>query len=126
MKMKTKIFIFFIIATIAKVNSNPVDIDQTEILDADKEFTAEELEIEKVSFASRFSDSTDDPNFDSYETYQTDIILTPEQKESLNKPDDDSFFDTRTGILDESLRWPTNRDGKVIVPYVISDDYCKW
>lgn len=122
--MNRKIFFIFLIVTIAKVNSNPVDLNQ--ILDADKEFTPEELEIEKLSLSSRFSDILDDPNFDSYETYQGDIILTPEQKELMNKPDNGGFTDSRTGILDENLRWPTNREGKVIVPYVISDDYCKW
>lgn len=103
--------------------SNPVNLD--EVIDADKEFTDKELKLDQVQLLSRFSDSQDDPNFDKYEKYQGDILLTPEQKESLEKPEIEGFLDTRTGLLDESFRWPKDNDGSVIVPFAISDDYSK-
>lgn len=121
--MKTEIFLCFLIATVARVMSNPVNLD--EVIDADKEFTDKELKLDQVQLLSRFSDSQDDPNFDKYEKYQGDILLTPEQKESLEKPEIEGFLDTRTGLLDESFRWPKDNDGSVIVPFAISDDYSK-
>lgn len=123
--MKTKIFLLFLLSTIVvNVNSNPVGVD--EVIDADKEFSDTELKLEEVNLQSRFSDSQDDPHYDDHDKYQGDILLTPEQKEYLERPDNEGVTDTRTGLLDESYRWPMGGNGKVIVPYVISDDYSKW
>lgn len=57
--------------------------------------------------------------------FQGDILLLPDQEEFLNANLTDDDFPTRTGLISESYRWPKNRNGKVIVPYVLSDEYCK-
>lgn len=59
--------------------------------------------------------------------YQGDIVLMADQKEIIESEPDDDPFGTRTGILSEYYRWPKDKsEGKVIVPYTISDDYCEY
>lgn len=60
--------------------------------------------------------------------FQGDIVLLQEQKEYLLPQANGSFaLPTRTGWIDESYRWVKDKEGNVIVPYVIdpSSKYCK-
>lgn len=58
--------------------------------------------------------------------YQGDIVLSDEQKQFLNATNVDEFS-SRTGRISLYYRWPKNRFGKVIVPYVVkTSDYCKF
>ena len=58
--------------------------------------------------------------------YQGDIVLSDEQKQFLNATNVDEFS-SRTGRISLYYRWPKNRAGQVIVPYVIkSNDYSKF
>lgn len=87
---------------------------------ADHKFTMDELQLSK--FTTRFSPDVSDEEFlallGNIETYQGDIILTKKQEQDVKTS-------LRTGIIEESYRWPKNNVGKVIVPYEISPDYCK-
>lgn len=70
------------------------------------------------------------PDLENGEYFQGDIKLEAEQKEILERNDtSDSILGSRTGLLYESMRWPKNKKGEVVVPYLISKDYCelkKW
>lgn len=66
------------------------------------------------------------PDLENGEYFQGDIKLEVEQKEALERNDtNDGILGSRTGLLFESMRWPKNRKGEVIVPYIISKDYCE-
>ncbi|CRL02609.1 CLUMA_CG015841, isoform A [Clunio marinus] len=54
------------------------------------------------------------------EHFQGDIKLLPEQKEFLLANESDGSLPTRTGLTNEYFRWPKDRNGFVVVPYVIS------
>jgi hypothetical protein len=54
------------------------------------------------------------------EYFQGDLELMPEQ-DDVFKSKITGNLDTRTGQLDEYYRWPKNRQGFVIVPYVIHE-----
>ncbi|KAL7020188.1 hypothetical protein ACKWTF_011406 [Chironomus riparius] len=56
--------------------------------------------------------------------FQGDIELVPEQVKLLNGTGEDADLADRTGLISAVYRWPKNRNGKVIVPYIISsNDY---
>lgn len=58
--------------------------------------------------------------------FQGDIILKDGQLEALNNEDEDGILGTRTGLISQKYRWPKNDEGKVIIPYLITeDDYSK-
>ena len=58
--------------------------------------------------------------------FQGDIELMPEQVKLLNSTEEIDLSD-RTGLISTIYRWPKNRIGKVLVPYIISsNDYCKY
>jgi hypothetical protein len=57
--------------------------------------------------------------------FQGDIVLQPDQQEILEMVLKDEDFPTRTGIISEEYRWPKNRNGKVVIPFEISEDYCE-
>lgn len=73
------------------------------------------------------------------EFFQGDMNLTPKQRKFYEGSDDDEEevedqgdggeegILTRTGILNTRYRWPKNKEGKVLVPYKISNDakYCE-
>lgn len=61
--------------------------------------------------------------------FQGDILLIQDQEDYLKqKLSDDDKFPSRTGVISETYRWPRNgkNSEKVIVPFEISDDYCKY
>jgi len=59
--------------------------------------------------------------------FQGDIELMPEQVKLLNSTGEEIDLSDRTGLISTIYRWPKNRIGKVLVPYVISsNDYCKY
>ncbi|KAL7024350.1 hypothetical protein ACKWTF_013004 [Chironomus riparius] len=59
-------------------------------------------------------------NFEDGEYFQGDMVMLDEQLNILNDSTDMTY---RTGIIGEKYRWPKNSDGKVIVPYEISDHF---
>lgn len=65
---------------------------------------------------------------ESGQFYQGDILLVQDQVDYLKKVlDKDDKFPSRTGVISESYRWPRSsaNGDKVIVPFTISNDYCK-
>lgn len=55
--------------------------------------------------------------------FQGDLILEPDVVEALLKKNDaGDFLEERTGILDETKRWPKDSNGFVKVPYVIDSE----
>lgn len=60
--------------------------------------------------------------------YQGDIVLLQDQKDYLFATNaDNSSVPTRTGWIHEFYRWPKDKSGNVMVPYVISPKakFCK-
>lgn len=53
--------------------------------------------------------------------FQGDIALIPNQMGLMNSSDD--ILD-RTGLKSSIYRWPKDKNGKVIVPYILSNEYC--
>ncbi|XP_070501159.1 low choriolytic enzyme-like [Chironomus tepperi] len=87
-------------------------LNDTNILKSDndtEEFLYEEQPADKPQYGDLF---------------QGDIELLPEQIQILNSTGEEGELADRTGLISAVYRWPKNRDGKVIVPYVISSsDY---
>jgi len=81
------------------------DDGSNEILEADDPTNAEDLQ---VAASIRNDDDT---------LFQGDIQLLPDQLALLNKSDADAI-DDRTGILSLKYRWPKNRSGQVVVPFL--------
>lgn len=50
------------------------------------------------------------------DAFQGDMILTADQRQRML---DTSIVESRTGRLSEEYRWPKNKGGYTIVPYVI-------
>jgi hypothetical protein len=67
-----------------------------------------------------------DPRRNIYEEneglFQGDIILSPEQEELVFADPSVNDIHSRTGRLDEKYRWPKNKFGQVIMPYVIQEE----
>lgn len=83
-------------------------------------FTENDAESEEIQFQEG------NPDLENGEYFQGDIKLEAEQKEALERNDtSDGTLGSRTGLLFESMRWPKNQKGEVIVPYTISKDYCE-
>jgi len=53
--------------------------------------------------------------------FQGDIALMPNQIIALNASDDIS---DRTGLKSAIYRWPKDKNGNVVVPYILSNEYC--
>lgn len=104
------------------VISAPVESSECDI-DAEIIFSSSELGLEKMSrlYGSHVYGNnkleSDEVDYREMEKYQGDMILTDEQN--------NGFKMLRIGLKDESYRWPKNEKGKVIVPYLISEEYCE-
>ena len=72
-----------------------------------------------------FYDKKADSKLEHGNHFQGDIVLLDDQKQLLNKTDG-VRISTRTGLIWEGFRWPKNEFGRVVVPYEISGDYCKY
>lgn len=59
--------------------------------------------------------------------YQGDILLIQDQEDYLKqKLDENDRFPSRTGVISEAYRWPrSSASDKVVVPFEISEEYCK-
>lgn len=55
--------------------------------------------------------------------YQGDIVLLDEELRRLN---DSNGSSARTGLSNIHKRWPKNFYGKVVVPFTLSDKFCKF
>lgn len=113
------LFSFLFSISFAWQTENSLESGENEkdnLVDVDREFTSAELKINRLESRFEFpeEDEENDVEIEKYrnmEMYQGDII--PSESKS-------SLF-TRTGILDQERRWPKNEQGKVIVPYKISE-----
>lgn len=120
----TSILNFEIFVTIsATLSSGESDSNEFDI-DAEKVFSYSELGLlERINSRFRAESNeveSDDVDYSLIEKYQGDMILTADQK-NVDK------VESRNGLKDENYRWPKNATtGKVIVPYIISDEYCKY
>ncbi|XP_070494003.1 hatching enzyme 1.2-like [Chironomus tepperi] len=63
-------------------------------------------------------DTEEDSKFEHGNHFQGDIVLLEDQKKFLNNTD---LVGTRTGLIWEKYRWPKNRNGRVVVPYKMSN-----
>lgn len=80
------------------------------------------------------SEESSDDDLEYGSDFEGDINLTAEQREILNNPDEDDSDDDddnnddneNTGLISLYYRWPKDDDGTVIVPFVLSEDYCKY
>jgi hypothetical protein len=78
-------------------------------------------------YDAEFEDLQRNLGEENVDLFQGDIILSPVQEDLVfADPLYDDDVSERTGILRESMRWPKNAQGKVILPYVIQrTDYSK-
>lgn len=88
-----------------------------------KSFYEAWLDIQKPSDEDDYQSIEDFPS----ELFQGDIKLLPEQLDDIfSTYDDNDKTASRTGLRSELYRWEKDRNGTVIVPYLIrGSDYCE-
>lgn len=140
-----KIFVAFLISFLHTIVALPLDYDQIVFPDGNKID-----ELVKKSKMTKFDSRSllDDPNIlksknttekfffdkkaDSKLEYgshfQGDIVLQHDQKQFFNKSSENAKIQigTRTGLIWEGYRWPKNEIGRVVLPYIISNDFCEY
>lgn len=136
-------FIIFIqLIFLSKIESFPIDNDQIIFRDGDEVVEVENkrnnahlnqlrlledlnlLKSDNLTTEFLFDEEAQQ-KLENGQFYQGDIVLMEDQLEILKALEDDSQFGSRTGILSEYYRWPKNRYGTVVVPFVISKEYSK-
>jgi hypothetical protein len=124
----------------SRIESFPIDNDQIIFRDGDEVAKVENKRknpqlnliddvniLKSDNLTSEFLfDEEAQQKLENGQFYQGDIVLMEDQLEILKAPDDVSQIGTRTGILSEYYRWPKNRYGKVVVPFVLSNQYSKY
>jgi len=137
-----RFLIFIQLIFVSKIESFPIDNDQIIFRDGDEVAEVENkrnnvhlnqlrlledlnlLKSDNLTTEFLFDEEAQQ-KLENGQFYQGDIVLMEDQLETLKAPEDDSQFGSRTGILSEYYRWPKNRYGTVIVPFVISKEYSK-
>lgn len=71
-------------------------------------------------------DENSSSEFEYGDYFQGDIILQEDQIRLLKSKADDEELEKRTGRIWEGYRWPKNKYGNVIVPYIIANHYSKY
>lgn len=138
-----RIFVIFVIST-HFVAGLPIDYDQiifpddkrlniiagkTEALKFDKTSLIDDPNLLKSENTTEefFNAKEADSKFEHGNHFQGDIVLLEEQRKFLNSSEiakDD--LGARTGLIWEGYRWPKNKYGRVVVPYEISNVFCKY
>lgn len=130
---------FLFLALICKISAIPIKNDQIyfpdEIDDSVQDLRTfnplkllSDSNILKSDNNSFIKDEAALQDLESGKFYQGDILLVQDQEDFLKlKLDDNDKFPSRTGVISESYRWPRSslKPDTVVVPFVISDDYCE-
>lgn len=131
--IKVLAFRIFLLGSMMKlVYLNPIETSSKAFPKAlsEADETENGIESSEEQSAVRFDDyeQTEEVfeslQFEEGNNFQGDIDLEPDQLEILmsNDTEDGSSSLTRIGLLSELYRWPKNKHGKVVVPFVISNN----
>lgn len=133
--MMKHFLVLLIVCGISLISSRVIYPDEFEIIQIDNR--VDNTNSEQISLvnnpnilrsknATESQESQQQKRFKNPENgnfYQGDIVLLDEELRRLN---DSNGSSARTGLTNIHKRWPKNLYGKVVVPFTMSDKFCKF